>query len=238
MARVDPSVLEMPDEAAPGTMPYFSHIDLWLRAEVDGLSDEQLDLDDQSPERELMWWSIRRQISHIAWVSLIFAKRRCGMLLWPDGDIPEPIVWAEHHQGRNNKHGLRLDPELFWDVPDLLDKLDLGLSWMRYVVASHPVETFREMVESRHSTLFWDDAITVLPRGAWHDPDDERMIVNTLECAIWMLFYEMASHIRSIQRIKEIQGLASAVELTRFGYLRLPHYWGETDAPAPSITKL
>ncbi|WP_419920386.1 hypothetical protein [Candidatus Poriferisodalis sp.] len=238
MAAMDPDVLEMPADSGVGLMPYFTHIGRWARTEIDGLSDEQLDFDDQAPSNEWMWWSIRRQVSHIAWVSLIFSKRRCGALLWPDGDIPEPIKWSEHHQGRNHKHGLRLDPALFWEIPDLLDKLDLGLSWIRRVVAENSIETFRAMSESRHSTHFWDDAITVLPRGAWHDPDDDRVIVNNLECAIWMLFYEMSSHIRTIHRLKEIQGLPTVVDLARFGYLRLPHYWGETDTPAPSVDKL
>ena len=53
-----------------------------------------------------------------------------------------------------------------------------------------------------------------------------------------MVFYEMLSHIRTIQRLKIYQGLSPNIELPRVGYLRLPHYWGATDENGPGMRRL
>ncbi len=92
MSRVDPNIVEMPEDLAIGAMPYYPHLLTWVKAEIDHLTDAQLDFDDQHPDREWMWWSIRRQVSYMAWDSLIFPYRRCSSLLWPDTEPPEPIV--------------------------------------------------------------------------------------------------------------------------------------------------
>jgi len=63
-----------------------------IEAELEGLSEKQLDFHDTSPEKEWMWWSFRTQVSHIAWDALVFTKKRAGHLLWPMGDVPEPII--------------------------------------------------------------------------------------------------------------------------------------------------
>ena len=63
MAPIDPAILEMPEHPSSGVMPPFGQLPLWLQAEVAGLNEAQLDLDDLSPEREWLWWSIRRQVS-------------------------------------------------------------------------------------------------------------------------------------------------------------------------------
>ena len=62
----DPSIVAWPD---------YQEFRRWLETEVDGLSDVQLDFDSQDPAREWMWWSIRRQVSHVAWVFW----RSCGV---------------------------------------------------------------------------------------------------------------------------------------------------------------
>ena len=68
----DPAVVVWPD------YPEFYR---WLQQETAGLSDAQLDFDSQDPEQEWMWWSIRRQVSHIACCVLVFAYRRCHTFL-------------------------------------------------------------------------------------------------------------------------------------------------------------
>ena len=44
-------------------------------------------------------WSIRRQVSHMAWDLLIVMYRRCHRFLWPDGNVPTPIRWEDHRLG-------------------------------------------------------------------------------------------------------------------------------------------
>jgi hypothetical protein len=238
MARVDPTILEMPEDAAVGAMPYYPHLLTWAKAEVEGLTEAQLDFDNHDPDQEWMWWSIRRQVSHMAWDSLVFPHRRCAKLLWPDGHEPEPIVWEHHHLGSAMKYDRRLDEDLFWCLSNLLEKLELGLSWLERVVTEQSIETLRTTVESVRGTYFWRYVIQTVPRGAAADPDREGFIRYNLEGSLWMVFYENLAHIRTIQRLKCHQNLPLAVVLPRVGYLRLPEYWGETDHNGPSMKRL
>ena len=238
MARVDPNIVEMPDDPAVGAMPPYSRLLTWTQDEIEGLTSAQLDLDDQHPEREWMWWSIRRQVSHMAWDALVFTHRRCATLLWPDGNDPAPVVWEHHHLGPSMKYDRMLDEDLFWEIPDLLEKLQLGLSWLERVVTEQSIDTLRATHESVRGTYFWRYVIQTLPRGAGPDPDRENVIRYDLEGSLWMVFYETLSHIRTIQRLKLHQNLPLVVELPRVGYLRLPEYWGETDRNGPGMQRL
>jgi hypothetical protein len=238
MAHVDPAIVEMPLDAGVGAMPHYPLLLDWTAAEVDGLDDEQLDLHDRHPDREWMWWSIRRQVSHMAWDCLVFAHRRCAALLWPDGDVPEPIRWDDHRLGPSARFDRRLDPDRFHTVPDLLGALGLGVSWLERAVTEPPIEELRATTESIRGTHFWEYVITTLPRGAHADPDRPGFIRYDLEGSLWMVFYENLAHIRTIQRLKAVQGLPLAVDLPRVGYLRLPEYSGETDANGPSMERL
>ncbi len=219
-------------------MPPYRRLVDWVRAETDGLTDEQIDFDDTNPDREWMWWSIRRQLSHIAWDALVFTHRRCASLLWPGGDEPEPIVWKHHHFGREMKYDRRLDEDLYWEVPELIAKMEVGIGWLEQVAADHSIDVLRADVTSVRGTHFWQYVITTLPRGAGPDPDRPGHIRYDLEGSLWMVFYEQLSHIRTIQRLKQIQRLPLAVDLPRVGYLRLPEYWGDTDANGPSMMRL
>jgi hypothetical protein len=169
---------------------------------------------------------------------LVFTHRRCAHLLWPDGDDPAPIVWRDHHLGRHMKYDRLLDEDLYWELPDLLEKLEVGLGWLERVVADHPIETFRNDVTSVRGTYFWEYAISTLPRGAGPDPERPGYLQYTLEASLWMVFYEILTHIRTIQRLKVHQGLSPVTALPRVGYLQLPEYWGETDANGPSMKRL
>lgn len=238
MPPSSPDIVEMPTDPSTGTMPPYGLLLDWLEAELVGVSDAQLDFDDLHPDREWMWWSIRRQVSHMAWDSLVFPRRRCAALLWPDGEVPEPIVWDDHRLGRKARWDRVLDEDLFRTLPDILNKLRLGISWLERVVAEQPIEVLRATTETVHGTPFWAYVIQTLPRGAGLVDEPAGHIGYTLEGSLWMVFYELLTHIRTIQRLKLIQGLDLAIELPRVGYLRLPEYWGETDANGPSMVRL
>ncbi|MEM7340711.1 MAG: hypothetical protein AAF467_18790 [Actinomycetota bacterium] len=238
MARIDPTVLEMPDDPSSGVMPPYRQVLDWLRPEIDGLTDAQLDYDDLHPEREWMWWSIRRQISHMAWDSLVFPRRRCAELLWPDTTPPEPISWRDHRLGPDAKWDRVLDEDTYWAVPDILDKLELGISWLDRVVREQPIEVLRATTTEIHGTPFWAYVITTLPRGAGLVDEPPGHIRYDLEGSLWMVFYELSSHVRTIQRLKRHQGLDLVVDMPRVGYLRLPEYWGDTDANGPGMARL
>jgi hypothetical protein len=238
MALVDDTILEMPTDPTVGAMPSYPLVSTWLRAELGGLTAEQLDFDDKHPEREWMWWSIRRQVSHIAWDSLVFTHRRCRDLLWPDGNVPEPVVWEHHHLGPQMRFDRVLDETIFWEVPDLLRMVDTGVDWLQRAVTENTIEALRATHESVRGTEFWRYVIQTLPRGAELDADRPGFIRYDLEGSLWMVFYEMSAHVRTIQRLKEVQRLPPAVDLPRIGYLRLPEYWGDTDRNGPAMRRL
>ena len=228
----------MPEDESMGAMPPYRRLIGWIETEVDGLSDEHLDFDDQSPDKEWMWWSIRRQVSHIGWDALVFTSRRCGSMLWPDGDVPAPIVWQDHYMGPQAKFDRMLDPGRYSTIPDLIEKIEIGIGWLERVVAEQSIESLRADVTSVRATHFWKYAITTLPRGAGDDPDRPGYLRYTLEGSLWMVFYEMLSHIRTMQRLKLHLGLPLAQELPRVGYLRLPHYWGDTNQNGPGMERI
>jgi hypothetical protein len=208
-----------------------------LCQEVDGLTDTALDFDSQDPAQEWMWWSIRRQVSHMAWDLLIVMYRRCHMFLWPDENIPTPIRWEDHRLG-TMKYDRVLDESLFWRLDVLLGKVKLGVDWATQVVTTVPVETLRATESVHRGTPFWHQVIQVLPRGAWVDAQDANFIHYTLEGSLWMLYYEVLTHLFTIQRLKRAQGLPTRVVIPRVGYLTLPEYTGEAAAPGASFVPL
>ena len=238
MAYVNHEIIEMPEDEASGAMPPYRRLIDWLEREVDGLTESQLDFDNLSPETEWMWWSIRRQVSHIAWDALVFTHRRCAALLWPDGNEPEPVVWKHHHLGPEMKYDRVLDEDLYWEVPDLIAKMAIGIGWLEQVVRDNTIDALRADVTSVRGTYFWEYAISTLPRGAGPDPERPGFLSYTLEGSLWMVFYEQLTHIRTIQRLKMHQGIEPAQELPRVGYLRLPEFWGDTNANRPSMERL
>jgi len=100
-----------------------------IEAELEGLSEKQLDFHDTSSEKEWMWWSFRTKFltsPGTLWFSpknvlVIF----CG--LW--GMFPSRLFET------NTKWDRVLDTDLFWEVPDVLANLRLGISWLTKLVA-------------------------------------------------------------------------------------------------------
>jgi hypothetical protein len=224
----DPSIVTWPD---------YQEFYRWLVQEVDGLTDAELDFAAPDPAPEWLWWSIRRQVSHMAWDLLMVMYRRCHMFLWPDGNIPAPIRWDDHRLG-TMKYDRVLDESLFWHLDVLLDKVQLGVDWATRVVTTVPVATLRATISRHRGTPFWQQVIQVLPRGAWIDVQEPNFIYYTLEGSLWMLYYEVLTHLYTIQRLKRAQGLPTQVVIPRVGYLTLPEYTGETTTPGASFAPL
>ena len=107
--------------------PDFQEFYRWLCQEVDGLTDAELDFDSHDPAHEWMWWSIRRQVSHMHF---------------------------------------------------------------------------------------------------------------TFEASLWMLYYEVLTHLYTIKRLKRARGLPTWVVIPRVAYLTLPEFTGEAVSPGPSFVPL
>ena len=139
--------------------------------------------------------------------------------------------------GRRAKWDRVLDETLFWDLLDIVAKLQVGIEWLTRVVTEQPIGVLRATTKSVHGNAFWEYVIQTLPRGAKRVDSPAGHILYDLEGSLWMVFYELLTHIRSIQRLKRFQGLDLAVELPRVGYLRLPEYWGDTDFNGPGLQR-
>jgi hypothetical protein len=131
-----------------------------------------------------------------------------------------------------------LDERLFWRLEDLLDKVKLGVDWATQVVTTVPADTLQTATSRHRGTPFWRHVIQVLPRGAWVDEQDARFIHYTLEASLWMLYYEVLTHLYTIQRLKRAQGLPTCVAIPLVGYLTLPEYRGEGVAPGVGFVLL
>ena len=200
--------------------------------ELDGLSETQLDFD--APEPEWMRWSIRRQVSHMAWVMLSVMHRRFHAFLWPDGRIPTPIEWDEHRLP-TMKSDRRLDESVRWEIADIVDKIKLAADWATQVINMVPINVLRTTERAYTLTQFWLHILPVIPRGAWIDAQEPNRVHITLEASLWMIYWETAVHLYTVQRLKRAQGLPTRVTIPRVGYLTLPEYTGESDQPAPDM---
>ena len=80
----------------------------------------------------------------------------------------------------------------------LLDKVKLGVDWATQVVTTVPVDTLRATVSRHRGTPFWQHVMQVLPRGAWVDAQDPQFMSFTLEGSLWMLYYEVLTHLYTI----------------------------------------
>jgi hypothetical protein len=108
-----------------------------------------------------------------------------------------------------------------------LDKVQRGVDWPTQVVTTVPVNTLWATASRHRGTPFWRHVIQVLPRGAWVDADGPQFMHFTLEGSLWMLYYEVLTHLCTIQRLKRAQGLPTRVVLPRVGYLTFPEYIGK-----------
>ena len=130
-----------------------------------------------------------------------------------------------------------LEEDKYRTIPELIAKIDIGIGWLERVVTEQPIAALRADLTSVRGTAFWQYAITTLPRGAGEDPERSGYLRYSLEGSLWMVFYEMLTHVRSIQRLKQHQGLSLAQDLPRVGYLRLPEYWGVTNRNGPGMER-
>ena len=227
----------MHDDPSIVTWPDYREFRRWLETEVAGLSDAHLDFDSQDPAREWMWWSIRRQVSHVAWVFLAVMRRRCHTFLWPDGNMPAPVRWEDH-----TLPNMKSRPP-----PRRRTALGNG-GFAGQAAARHRVGDAGRQHGGRSTPCaprspctgprrFWKHVIQVLPRGgqrrAARDPGRIRY---TLEASLWMLYWEVLAHLFTIQRLKRAHGLPTPVAIPRVGYLTLPEYTGESEEAAPGAS--
>ncbi len=220
--------MTLPDLAqdAPATdlFPQFeSDIYQMIAAEVEGLTDEQLDF--ESDQWEWSKWSIRRNLSHMASGDVRWLVSRWGEHLFPDG--PPDI---EDLDGiLNSPYDRRLDEEKYWSVPDILVKLREGLGLSQSILARETVGSLQSKeieVPSEGVGVRFSDAH---PRGMRTNPDDPTKAFICLEYTFRHRYFEYLTHVFNIQRLKRAQGLQAKIEVPFEGYWALPD-WDRSEA--------
>lgn len=208
-----------------------------FRAEIEGLTDAQLDWDDSSEE----WseWSVRRQVSHVSLVYLYWFPRVWGKILWPDDPPADPVDFR-----KAGVYDRRLDEEKYWEMADIWEKFEEGFGYIKKAIEGKSEEemnslsvtrTFGPDLQMGNTDLkvyaYWVYVSSFHPDGITQDFEDETSFTFTLAAMIRTLYWEALTHLRTIQRLKEGQGLPPAVKVPREGYLLDPFFWGPGDEP-------
>ena len=219
--------------SAADRYPEYEHLYTWMRQEVEGLTDEQLDWDDESQE----WskWSIRRQISHVAYAHFFQMVLAWGNLFFQDREKPQPFDPAGAA-----KYDRRLDEEKFWDMKDLLPILETDINITRGVLSRLSEDELHSITMDRkippevtfsngYETIsgYMDRAARCHTVGMERDADDPTMWHLSAGYIFQHMIWETLVHLNTIQRLKKAQGLKPVVDVPKIGYLKDPWFSGE-----------
>ena len=208
-------------ESMPGTnlFPEYANLHDLIMAEVKGISDEQLDW--ESEQWGWSRWSIRRQLSHMAFAFYVHLVRRWGEVLFPNGEHGiEDILGL---CGPNE--GLRLDPDKYWETPVILAKLQEAFELLHKVLRDRNVGFLRRHYLAYNLNVMGNSEwIKIHPSGIYHAPNNPNEGAMNLEANIRHVYFEETTHLYNIQRLKRAQGLPAVVEIPSFGYWMLEEW--------------
>ena len=207
------------DSPATELFPQFrSDIYRMISEEIEGLTDEQLDF--ESDQWGWSQWSIRRNLSHLASGDVRWFVQRWGGIIFPDGlptiDDLDGII--------NSGYDRRLDEEKYWAVPDIMEKLRLGLDISQQILERETVaglQTYEVEVPYQEGSIWFSAAH---PRGTRRSSDNPDIGFLSLESTFRHRYYEYLTHLFNIQRLKRAQGLTARVEIPFEGYHALPDW--------------
>jgi len=208
-----------------------------FRKETEGLTEAQLDWDNASEE----WseWSIRRQVSHVALAYFFWIVKGWGKTLWPDDPPADPVDFR-----KAGVYDRRLDEEVYWKLEDIWPKFEEAFGLVKKAMEGRSEEELNSLTIRRvfgpdlnmgktdlKVHTYWAYVSSFHPDGLSQDSEDETAFIFTLAGTVRTLYWEALTHLRTIQRLKEAQGIAPAVEIPREGYLLDPFFWGPGDDP-------
>lgn len=213
----------------PGFREYLG----WVREEVEGPTDAQLDWED--PSQEWAQWSIRRQVSHVALACLFWMVRQWGKELFPKNPPPPPVDFS-----KAAVYDRRLDEERYWRMEDILGKLEEAVAFIEGVIARETAESVRaktltkrfppELPMGKTEEKVYEFWLKVAPfhedGGVRHEEGDPHLWHFTLLGTLRHLYWEGLVHLNTVQRLKRAQGLPPRVRLPEVGYLTSPLFKG------------
>ncbi len=229
----------MTEDALGSTLfPNYPAIPGEYAQEAEGLTDAQLDFDNEG--QEWMKWSIRRQVNHAAYVHFHWLLGRwTAQVFRPEDDPPDFDIEAASRYDR------RFDEETHWSMDRLLFRMREGVDMVNLILGRETIGEMRRKEVDRvvepgarypmgDSVLdFWQAAVRINPdirlRNRQNPADPHRFRIN-LVGMIRQMYFECLLHLHTIQRLKRAQGLRAVVQIPREGYLLLPAFSGESEA--------
>jgi hypothetical protein len=218
-------------ELSPGSaltlVPGVTDLGPWYRLEVQGLTEAQWDFAAPAPAPEWLWWSIRRQASHMARVCFLWWFVIWGDRLWeghppPVQDLPGILNRPPAGQPSTSQ----LDPATYQTMDAILARLDEGLVLTQKVLARHTVAQAQQrttmLTPAPHVQPLMGLLQQAHPQGFTPSPTDATQWIVSLEGTGRHLYFEGLTHLSNIQRLKRAQGLSTCVDLPRVGYSVLP----------------
>ena len=218
----------MDDPAAPARdiFPEFNTIPGLFADEVRGLSDEVLDR--RRPGKGWGGWSIREQVSHVAWIPyLIF------YVIWGEKLFGEKVS-DEAVRAKTGGADRMLDPARFHRMEDILGALEDGFAagWdilgretlgsMREIVLARRIEPGREWATGERVIDYFENLVVPAHRtGLRRDENDPHLFHQTLESAMRHIVWEAWVHLKTVQHHKAAEGLPAGPPVPETGYVSI-----------------
>ena len=205
---------------SPGTalFPQYSGLAQMVAAEVEGLTDAQLDW--ESDRWEWSKWSIRSNVSHMASLVFRWLLVRWGTVLF----IQKSPFQEELSYLAQSTYERRLDRDRYWGMNIILEKLAQALELAQEVLA-------QETVMSLHQKEIISDMVGVsvyqaqlYPQTMYTDSQDSSQWHITLEATFRHMYYEITTHLYNVHRLKRAQGLSARVTVPQEGYWIIPEW--------------
>jgi hypothetical protein len=203
------------DDASGSVLfPEYSTLYDLVAREVEGLTEEQVDF--TSARWAWAEWSIRRQLSHMAFAMYMWLLVRWGDVLFSEGDHGIDDVQGLIDSGFDRC----LDEHRYWEVSIILPRLREAIELAEKVLAQRHVGFLRKQTLLINASDAWRLMIQAHPHGVTPADTPDKQVI-TLEATFRHLYFEELTHLFNIQRLKRAQGLATVVEVPRVGYWTL-----------------
>ena len=210
----------VPDDAQGSVLfpEYATLYDLVAR-EVEGLTEDQLDF--RSDQWSWSGWSIRHQLSHMAFAIYYWLLVRWGETLFPEGDHGVEDVEGVTNKGMLDDQRV-LDVNRYGDKAVILHKLKEAIELSQRVLDERSVGFLRTHTHRREAP-----GLHLLAKA--HPTgisliEAPNTLEFTLEAIMRHLYFETTTHLYNIQRLKRAQGLPTVVEIPRVGYWTLDEW--------------
>jgi hypothetical protein len=194
--------------------------------EVEGLTDDQLDV--SRPEKSWGGWSVRQQVSHIA-----FAHYRWFLENWGERLFGENYPRDKSICNTGGADRL-LDPKRFHEMADLLAAVKDAATLAWEILGGETLGSMREKIQQRRippdarwasgdGLREWTENVTIKthPTGFWRDETDPDLFYYDLKYTFRHVLWEAYAHLKTIQAHKREMGLPPAIEIPGAGYLKV-----------------